>query len=312
MKKIIPILLMIYALSFSSCEYDSGLSKETSTAEIGAVTTEPSTTEINVTTTKGEPNPSEIVDYVTPDEDLIWVTGNLQTVIYFQKFDVDLLPLGFVTQCLEISSIDIGVRYNIDVKYTELYSVDVATWDMNNDGIDDYFILPRPVGFHSNAIPPLYLFLSYGDTYNIIRTPLETETFINILNSKTNGCYDLLWDTFGSVLYFDGENTYISEQKGFLKAFIYPPQFQDNIVILRFDIPYSYGELCNNYYLKACLFDIDYNAKIIITSNDEQFNEIIYSKPPINGTYLFHIKISDLNDIDLDNILIELKYVEII
>jgi hypothetical protein len=44
MKKIIP-LLMICALSFSSCEYDSGLSKETSAAETGAVATEAVTSE---------------------------------------------------------------------------------------------------------------------------------------------------------------------------------------------------------------------------------------------------------------------------
>ncbi len=240
--------------------------------------------------------------YDVLDEELSWTGENTRKKIFLENTDIKSLPDFVIDSCIE----------NLNNDFTEcesLFFVKTATYDMNNDGKEDYFVLPFPDKYPGNNIPPLYLFVMGNDNPTVINIPLKSDLFITVLNSQNYGYFDLQSDCFGNVLSFDGESSYKGEH---ILVRGYSVDHENDIICLRVSCPYRVCEY-DKYYLKICFFDGDFKKVFIATSNDKEFCNIVYSKDVsvVNGEYCFYIEASDINAVDLEKMTMELKYVEV-
>lgn len=238
------------------------------------------------------------------DDKLIWTGENLNEIIYLQDIDLNLIEDTIKNICVK--------KLNNDFTFCDnLSNIKIAIHDMNDDGLDDYFILPFPYAYIGNSLPPIYLFINNdnGDSYKIVNIPLKTDSKIKILNSKTNDYYDLQLDSFGNILNFNGIDSYISYNEQNIDVSYLPVTQEGDVTCIKIIIPYGISNY-ESYYLKMCIFDNNFNKIIIATSNDNKFNEIKYTNLPTNGIYCFYIKTLDLNNFDYENFIFELKCVE--
>lgn len=299
-KKVLVIILLIILICFNACSQEVN-NKENITSVVSLTE---SKRENN--TTKSDNIRENIIEnpivYDTSSKNLKWIGKDIQKVLYLDDLDLNLLPYSIKQKCIE------ALNSN-GLDCTELSHVKIALWDINLDGTKDYFVLPFPDKYAGNLLPPLYLFLSDKKSYKMVYTPLETDTEIKILNSKTNGCFDIQWDLFGNVLNYDGTDTYIGREDNSIKVILFPIIQNSSTVCIKVGIPYHISDL-TKYKLMACLFYDDFNNSLIVTSNDENFNDIIYTDSPVNGIYYFYIDSENIDIEILNNIVIELKYVE--
>lgn len=309
MKKLILSLFMVAMLT--GCVLVPVKHEEVATtAETTATETKVSITdaaETDITTSNMETpetdNKFYNEQYDISDEELSWTSENTREKIFLENTDIQSLPDFMIDSCIK----------NLNNDFTEcesLFFVKTATYDMNNDGKEDYFVLPFPDNYPGNNIPPLYLFVMGNDNPTVINIPLESDLFITVLNSQNYGYFDLQSDYFGNVLSFDGASSYKGE---YILVRGYSVDQENDIICLRVSCPYSVCEY-DKYYLKACFFDNDFKKVFIATSNDKELYNIVYSKDVsvVNGEYYFYIKSPDVNAVDLEKMTMELKYVEIV
>lgn len=215
-----------------------------------------------------------------------WVKTNAQKTVSLEHHYPNEVKDEIQRQCNNLIKEDFGDDAAIDEILT-------AGFDINDDGIMDYFTVSFPKKTIGNSLPPLYLFISDNGGYKMINIPMETDVSITVMKNKTNGCFDLLWDDFGNTLTFDGDCTYVGKINQPIKTIFFPIKTENDKNIIKICIPYlteSYSCITTEpYCLEACFFDENFNKIFVITSNDEQFNSVVYSQVPANGEYYFYL-----------------------
>lgn len=298
MKNKFYIILVGIVFLLSACTYNN------SSSTVSTIETVEEISDVTESTNEYEENIDKNIAVNNPfDDELIWTGDNLKANIYLEDIEMDLLPDKIVDNCIK----KLNVNFS---RCDKLSGVKVVMWDMNDDGVEDYFVVPFPAGYAGNSLPPLYLFVAENDNFKIIDIPIKTDNSIKVLSSKTNGYYDLQWDSFGNVLYFDGVDKYIGRQESNISVSMFSVTQENEITCIKADIPYEISDY-SQYYLKMCLFDKNFNKILIATSNDKQYNNVIYSNSnlPINGEYCFYIKTSTAYNIDFDDVIVEFKCV---
>jgi hypothetical protein len=238
------------------------------------------------------------------DNTLLWNSENLRKIIYLNDTNISEIPDTIIEKCIEKLNNDFA-------ECTSLYSTKAAMYDMNNDGADDYFVLPFPADYAGNGTPPTYLFVFEGDELKVIDVPIKSDHCIKILNSNTNDYYNIYGDNFDNIFKFNGQRSYIGKHDNNILVSFLPSVIEDDRLCIRVSIPYEISDY-RNYYLKMCLFDKNYKKVLIATSNDNHYNNIVYENHnlPINGEYCFYINMSDCDDFDLADYLIEFQCID--
>ena len=190
MKKLILSLIVISMLTgcvsapvkqeeVTTTKEDVVTTVETTALETGMSVDDSAETDVTTSEVETPETDNNIYNgqYDVSDEELSWTGENTRKKIFLENTDIKSLPGFIIDSCIE----------NLNNDFTEcesLFFVKTATYDMNNDGKEDYFVLPFPDKYPGNNIPPLYLFVMGNDNPTVINIPLKSDLFITVLNSQ--------------------------------------------------------------------------------------------------------------------------------